>query len=174
MSDAPQHPSRLTLTLFAAMLLATGVINAGAARHEAAGAKAVSFTLPARHGTVALDSLRGRVVLVDFWASWCEPCRKSFPWMKTMVERYGAKGFTVVAIDLDKERADALAFLERYDAPFPVAFDPSGQTAEAYKVGAMPTSVLVDRAGTIVYTHAGFDAHAAVAAESLIAGACAR
>lgn len=132
------------------------------------------FELPALRGTASLDSLRGHVVYVDFWASWCEPCRKSFPWMKTMAQRYGGQGFEVVAIDLDKQRSDAMNFLGRYDAPFTVAFDPSGHTAETYAVAAMPTSFLVDRRGIIIDSHAGFDPRGAVRAESLIAEACAR
>ncbi|MBI1796387.1 MAG: TlpA family protein disulfide reductase [Candidatus Eisenbacteria bacterium] len=135
---------------------------------------APSFSLPSRHGTASLDSLRGRVVLVDFWASWCQPCRKSFPWMKAMSERYGPRGFTVVAINLDKEPAAATAFLDRFEAPFEIAFDPAGEAADAYKVSVMPTSFLIDRSGVIVSTHAGFDPRKAAAAESLIAGACAR
>ena len=160
---------------FAACIAAVTVAPAHAARrHDGASVAAPGFSLPASQGTAVLDSLRGKVVWVDFWASWCEPCRKSFPWMKSMASRYGPKGFTIVAINLDKQRDDAEAFLGRYEAPFTVAFDPSGRTAEAYEVKAMPTSFLIDRGGSIVYTHAGFDARSAAAAESLIAGACAR
>ena len=63
--------------------------------------------------TVALDKLRGKVVYVDFWASWCGPCRRSFPWMNEMQQKYGAKGFTVVAVNVDKKRADAESFSRR-------------------------------------------------------------
>ena len=118
---------------------------------------APSFTLATTAGTVCLDSLRGRAVLVDFWASWCGPCRKSFPWMKTMHETYGAKGLTVVAIDVDKSREQADPFLEEFPSPFVVAFDPEGKTAEKFHVSAMPSSYVIDRQGKIVYAHRGFD-----------------
>ena len=135
---------------------------------------APSFTLPARAGTVSLDSLRGKVVLVDFWASWCAPCRGSFPWLSRMHDRYSANGFTVVAVNLDKDRAAADRFLEEFPAPFAVAFDSSGRTAEKYRVTVMPTSFLVARDGTILHTHSGFDPKKVAAVENLIQEACRR
>ena len=130
------------------------------------------FTLPALHGKASLDSLRGRVVLVDFWASWCEPCKRSFPWLAEMHHGYSGKGLTIVAINLDKDRALADAFLDRYPAPFTVAFDPTGATAETYKVAAMPTSFLIGRSGEILYSHAGFDPRKSAEYESRIREAC--
>lgn len=117
---------------------------------------APTFELPTPTGTVTLDGLRTKVVLVDFWASWCGPCRQSFPWMSTMSERYGDKGLVVVAINLDKDRELAQGFLRQFSPPFIIAFDPQGKTAEAYKVPAMPSSYLVSRSGRVVYSHAGF------------------
>ncbi len=118
---------------------------------------APSFRLPTASGTVALDSLRGKVVYLDFWASWCQPCQRSFPWMNQLQERYAPRGLAVVAINLDKSRAAADAFLEKYPATFAVAFDSTGRTAEAYRVPAMPTSFLIARDGTVLHSHAGFD-----------------
>jgi cytochrome c biogenesis protein CcmG, thiol:disulfide interchange protein DsbE len=132
------------------------------------------FSLPGVAGPVALDSLRGRVVYVDFWASWCGPCRASFPWMATMQQRYSDRGFTVVAVNLDKDRKAADAFLARYPAGFPVAFDPAGTVAEAYGVPGMPTSYLIGRDGTIRCTHVGFVPRKAGELEALIQEACAR
>lgn len=129
---------------------------------------APSFDLPGRSGNVSLESLRGKVVLVDFWASWCGPCRQSFPWMSAMTERYGANGFAVVAIDLDKDRALAEAFLRQLAPPFTVAFDPAGKTAEAFDVATMPSSYLVNRAGRLVYSHPGFTLKDADAVETRI------
>ncbi len=136
-------------------------------------ARAPDFRLPARNnGTVSLDSLRGRAVLVDFWASWCGPCQKSFPWLSTMYERYGAKGFTVVAINLDKDRVAAEAFLAKHPAAFPVAFDPSGDVAKAYKVWGMPSSFLISPGGDVLYSYAGFNPKHADEVEGRIRAAC--
>jgi len=146
--------------LLSALLFASFAASAAAKSDSAAkggSAPAPSFTLPTRGGTVALDSLRGNVVYVDFWASWCGPCQKSFPWMKSLHDRLGTKGLVIVAINLDKDRSAADDFLAKYPAPFQVAFDPSGKTAKAYKVWGMPTSYVVGPTGAILATHAGFD-----------------
>ena len=130
------------------------------------------FALDGRAGAVDLDSLRGKLVLVDFWASWCGPCQKSFPWMTSMYERYAAKGFTVVAVNLDKDRERANQFLASRNVPFLVAYDPNGTTAKAYKVWGMPTSYLVNPKGEIVYQHMGFDPKNEAAFEAAIREGC--
>lgn len=118
---------------------------------------APTFTLPIdKGGSICLDSLRGKVVYLDFWASWCDPCRKSFPWMETLQKKFGEKGFKVVAVSLDKKREAADDFLEKHPGSFIVAFDPTGTTAQKYEIKAMPSSFLIDRDGNIVSTHQGF------------------
>ena len=133
---------------------------------------APAFSLPGRTGTVCLDSLRGRVVYVDFWASWCEPCRRSFPWLNSLRERYADRGLTIVAVNLDKDRRAADDFLERFPASFLVAYDPAGKSAEAYRVSAMPSSFLIGPTGTLLSSHAGFDPRKADQVEALIQAAC--
>ena len=118
---------------------------------------APDFTLPTNTGsTVSLHDLRGKVVYVDFWASWCVPCRQSFPWMTSMSQKYADQGLVVVAVNLDKERHLADDFLAQFGGPFTIGFDPAGKTAESFGVLAMPSSFIVSRAGKIVYTHEGF------------------
>jgi thiol-disulfide isomerase/thioredoxin len=144
-----------------------------AATAPVVGAPMPRFNLPAVSGTVNSDSLRGHIVYVDFWASWCDPCRRSFPWLRALHENYAAKGLVIVAINLDKDRAAAERFLVKYPAPFKVAFDPAGGTAEAFHVQAMPTSYLVGRDGRVLETHAGFDSKQAAAIEQRIQKECA-
>jgi cytochrome c biogenesis protein CcmG/thiol:disulfide interchange protein DsbE len=158
---------RLVVVLVALALLHSPPAHAKGAPKS--GGHAPRFTLPTRESAVSLDSLQGKVVYVDFWASWCGPCRQSFPWMKTMYDRYGSKGLVIVAINLDKDRGAAEGFLQKFPAPFTIAFDPSGKTAKEYKVWGMPTSYVVSKTGALVSTHAGFDPKRAAAVESEIA-----
>ena len=103
-----------------------------------------------------LSAYKGKVVMVDFWASWCQPCRKSFTWMNKMQSLYGSEGFIVIAINLDESRTKADKFLQQIPANFDVAFDPQGNTAEAYKIKAMPSSYLIDKNGNVVHANLGF------------------
>ncbi len=100
--------------------------------------------------------LDGKVVYLDFWASWCGPCRKSFPWMNKMQTKYGQDGFTVVAINLDDNPDLAKKFLVDTVARFKVLSDPSGGVAEQFDLIGMPTAYLFDRNGTLIKKHTGF------------------
>jgi thiol-disulfide isomerase/thioredoxin len=135
---------------------------------------APAFRLPCLHGTVSSDSLRGKVVLVDFWASWCPPCRASFSWLSRMQDRFGSKGLQVVAIDLDKSRDPADDFLAKNPVRFTIAYDPDGKTADAFHVKAMPTSFLIDPSGRVIYTHKGFDPKGTAPFEAVLNEACSR
>lgn len=122
-----------------------------------AGQPAPNFALPNAQGTtVALQSLRGQVVYVDFWASWCGPCRRSFPWMNEMQQKYGSKGLAIVAVNVDKKRADAEKFLAQLPATFPVVFDEAGASPGAFGVKGMPSSFLIDMRGNVVFVERGF------------------
>jgi thiol-disulfide isomerase/thioredoxin len=98
----------------------------------------------------------GKVVLVDFWASWCGPCRHSFPWLNDMATKYADQGFEVLGVNLDTEADEAARFLAKLPARFPVVYDPEGVTPALYNVKGMPTSVLIGRDGTVRYQHIGF------------------
>lgn len=153
----------------AALLRAAPLVAKSSDAPAASHRPAPAFTLPEREGgTVSLEALRGKLVYVDFWASWCGPCRMSFPWMRTLHERFAARGLAVVAINLDKSRADAIDFLHQYPAPFLVAFDPLGKSAEAFEVPSMPTSFLIGPTGEILHVEAGFDPKRTTALETLI------
>jgi len=151
-----RSPARLCVWCVA-LALAAASLATGPARAAAVGEPAPAFALPtARESTISLGELRGQVVYVDFWASWCGPCRRSFPWMGELQQRYGGRGLTVVAINVDAKRADAERFLQQYPAAFAVAYDASGATPRAYGVKAMPSSYLIDRDGRIAAIEHGF------------------
>lgn len=123
---------------------------------ELIGTDAVDFSLPGESQAINLNDYRGKVVLVDFWASWCTPCIRSFPWMNKMLADHGDKGLAVIAINMDQEKILADKFLQRYPNKLTIAFDPEGKVAEQYKLMGLPTSYLVDRNGKVVYRHLGF------------------
>lgn len=103
-----------------------------------------------------LDQYRGSVVVVDFWASWCVPCRRSFPWLNAMQARYGEQGLVIVGVNVDSDPAEADAFLADYPAAFRIVKDPGGALAREFDVIAMPSTYVVGRDGTIVKRHLGF------------------
>ncbi len=127
-----------------------------------------NLSLQTKQGGLHLNELRGQVVYLDFWASWCVPCRKSFPWMNDMHQRYSKDGLKIVAINLDKEVNLAKQFLTEYPANFTVAYDPEGLSAEKFKVQAMPSSYLIDRQGKLHSTHLGFKEKDTAAMEAAI------
>jgi thiol-disulfide isomerase/thioredoxin len=103
-----------------------------------------------------LGEVTGRVVLVDFWASWCAPCRRSFPWMNELQERYGDQGLQIIGVNVDKERQLAAEFLAETPAEFDLRYDPAGALAEQFEVQAMPSSFVLDAEGNVIAKHFGF------------------
>ena len=121
------------------------------------GKPAADFELPnlSKEG-VKLSGYHGKVVYLDFWASWCGPCRETFPWMNQMQQKYAKEGLEIVAVNIDTKRADADKFLAQVSAGFTLLFDPKRGVAKTYQLKGMPTSFLIDRAGNVVSTHLGF------------------
>jgi cytochrome c biogenesis protein CcmG/thiol:disulfide interchange protein DsbE len=103
-----------------------------------------------------LAQYRGKVVYLDFWASWCKPCRHSFPWMNAMQQKYGADGLVIVAVNVDEQHADAEKFLKETPAGFTVIYDPAGKLAEQYGIYGMPSSFVIGRDGQVLQKHQGF------------------
>ncbi|WP_068544797.1 TlpA disulfide reductase family protein [Thalassotalea crassostreae] len=103
-----------------------------------------------------LAEYKGQVIYLDFWASWCVPCRKSFPWMNEMQEKYDKQGFKVITINLDVNKKDAIEFLEENSANFTVIYDPKGSIAKEFKLKGMPNSFMIGRDGKPKSAHVGF------------------
>lgn len=118
--------------------------------------QAPEINLPGMGEEVQLENLKGNVIYLDFWASWCKPCSNSFPWMREMKQRYANKGFEIIAINLDKDKKLADNFLKNMDINFKIAFDQEGKSAANYKLKGMPNSFLIGRDGMIRASHVGF------------------
>lgn len=103
-----------------------------------------------------LNKYKGKVVYIDFWASWCGPCRKAFPWMNQMQKDFAEKGLVVIAINLDSDSKDAQKFLAQNPANFDIAYDPNGKLAKEFGLIGMPSSYIFDRDGLLSQTHTGF------------------
>ena len=143
-----------------ALLGAAGPAVAG----QTAGKPAAAFTLPDLAGKAAtLAELRGKVVLVDFWATWCEPCLKELPELARLHEQLAAQGVVIVGISIDKERQNAQELATRLQLKFKVLHDPQGKVAEAYDPPKMPTSYVIDRQGVVRFVNQGFVGAADVA-----------
>ena len=121
--------------------------------------------------TLDLDQYAGKVVVLDFWASWCEPCRRSFPWLNAMHARYGDDGLVIVGVNLDMERADAQRFLDEYPADFSIVYDENQALARQYEVVAMPSSYVIGRDGKLAARHMGFKVKQQDEYEALIVNA---
>ena len=137
-----------------ALLLAAATASA-----VEAGAAAPAFKLPTFTSgqPVSLADYRGKVVLVDFWASWCSPCRQSLPLYGKLRENYAATDFAIIAIGLDEDVADGKAFLAEHPIAYTTLQNPQGDVAKAFDLKGMPSSYLIDRDGIVRARHVGFE-----------------
>ena len=119
---------------------------------------APAFSLPDIYSgeRKALNEYKGKVVYLDFWASWCGPCRQSLPLLNELRNELGSEFFEVIAINLDKDPEDGKRFLQKYPVNYPVLTDTAGITPQAYQLTGMPTSYLIDKKGDIQGVHEGF------------------
>ncbi len=139
-----------------AALLLTAVVPAGMLAAELkAGDTFPDLTKEGLEGT--LPELAGKVLLVDFWASWCGPCRKALPVLSDLHKEYGPKGVVFIAISLDEDKKDMDAYLKKSPIPFTVVRDPKGKLATKLSIEGIPTSLLVGKNGKVHAVHVGFE-----------------
>jgi len=142
-------------SLVAIVLLSAA--SAAPARALELGDKAPAFSAPGLSGgTVSLSAYRGKVVYLDFWASWCGPCAKSLPALEELRKEFAPGDFQIVAVNLDRDPAVAAKFLKQRPVGYPSATDPKGSVPAAFGVETMPTSFLIDRSGVVRHVHRGF------------------
>ncbi len=137
--------------MFAAMLLAT-VAVAGSS-----SGPAPDFSLQSLDGsTVRLSDLKGQVVLINFWATWCAPCREEMPLLDAIYQKYNRLGVELLGINVEDDASGAQKYLNETPVTFPILFDPDGRVSKQYQVKAMPSTILVDRHGNVRHIHYGY------------------
>lgn len=138
------------------LLAASAVILASAAG-AAVDPPAPAFSLPARGGaTIDLAQYKGQVVMINFWASWCVPCRQEMPLLDSIYKKYKPLGFTLLSVNVEPEQKDAESFLKQTPVTFPVVFDAKSKVSGLYNVQGMPTTVFVDRKGNVRLMHVSY------------------
>jgi thiol-disulfide isomerase/thioredoxin len=139
-----------------ALLAASAVILASAAG-AAVDPPAPAFSLPARGGaTIDLAQYKGQVVMINFWASWCVPCRQEMPLLDSIYKKYKPLGFTLLSVNVEPEQKDAESFLKQTPVTFPVVFDAKSKVSGLYNVQGMPTTVFIDRKGKVRLMHVSY------------------
>lgn len=140
------------------ILLLSSILLPGITARAVSGI-APDFALQSRDGeTVTLSGLRGQVVMINFWATWCGPCREEMPHLEALHQRYSALGFTLLGVNVEEDSENAEAWLEEMPVSFPILFDPGNRVSVLYNVLAMPSTVLVDRQGNLRFLHHGYQA----------------
>jgi len=124
-----------------------------------AGARAPEIGLTDMNGNaIRIAALRGKVVIVDFWASWCAPCREEMPVLERLHQRYAERGLVIVGVSQDRAPSNIREFLASNPVSFPIVHDADHDVAQRFGPPRMPSSYVIDRAGTVRYVHAGFRA----------------
>ena len=142
----------IRLTALMSLLFLALSVNAGTIT-----GKAPDFTLKSNSGkNLRLSDFRGQVVMINFWASWCGPCRQEMPILDQLSKRYGKLGFTLLGVNVEQDSSKANAYLKDIPVSFPILYDTANQTSKLYNVNAMPTTVLVDRNGNMRFIHHGY------------------
>ncbi len=147
--------NRLTLVLLAALF---GFISSGSiASSGLAGQAAPDFALKSATGdNLRLSEYRGEVVMINFWATWCGPCRQEMPHLEDLYNRYQRVGFNLLGVNIDDDSRRAMQMVRELGVTFPVLFDEKKEVSKLYSVEAMPVTLLLDRSGTVRHVHLGY------------------
>ena len=141
--------------------IAFAAVFATAALATSSSGPAPAFQLSGRGGkTIVLSQFKGQVVMINFWASWCKPCRDEMPLLEDIYKKYKPMGFTMLAVNVEPDTKEADAWLAKLSKPvtFPVAYDVDSKVSKLYKVETMPSTVIVDRKGNVRALHRGYKA----------------
>ena len=147
----------LCLNFLIGLLFLTNPEQAESSKRENLNLPAPDFTLKSNNGeNIRLEELAGKVILINFWASWCSPCREELPELETLYQKYKSRGFVILAISGDSKREKAEEFIRPLNLSYPILYDDNLDINSLYRVKAMPSTYLVDRTGIIRYQHLGF------------------
>ena len=139
------------------ILVAASILLVQSAAADELSGVAPDFDLAAMDGgRVALSDLKGKVVMVNFWATWCGPCREEMPHLEALYQRYSSLGFDLLGVNVEEDSSGADEFLAETPVSFPILFDPESEVSSLYDVVAMPSTVMIDREGNMRYIHHGY------------------
>ena len=149
--------NQMTKLLLAALILSLAAVAANPAGAAALAQPAPDFTLPSAAGpNLRLQEQRGRVVMLNFWATWCGPCKREMPQLNRLYTKYRASGFVLMGVNVDEDPANAVGVSTKLGVQFPVLFDSAKKVSKLYDLGTMPSTVLIDRDGHVRYIHKGY------------------
>ena len=154
MSKRNRNSARKIVAIVAATLMGSVFATGSVVATQGA---APAFSLQTRDGqTLSLEDFRGEVVMINFWATWCGPCRQEMPLLDALYARYQRVGFNLLGVNIDDDSRRAMQMIEELGVSFPVLFDARKEVSELYEVNAMPVTVIVDREGNVRYVHHGY------------------
>ncbi|MEE9342848.1 MAG: TlpA disulfide reductase family protein [Gammaproteobacteria bacterium] len=152
MNTVPSHRKTVRRTIGIFLLGLATTLNAASMKQTAP-----DFTLKSNGGNnIKLSELRGEVVMINFWATWCGPCRQEMPVLESLYQEYQDLGFTILGVNVEEDSSKAAAMMKDLKINFPILFDTSSKASKLYDVSSMPSTVLVDRDGNIRYVHRGY------------------
>jgi len=140
-----------------AAIIATAALTLPALAADPTGGPAPQFTLTARGGSnVSLAQYKGQVVMLNFWASWCGPCRQEMPLLESIYKKYNRLGFTLIGVNVEPDSNAANEWLKQTPVSFPILYDKESRVSKMYDVAGMPSTVIIDRAGKVRVLHRGY------------------